>query len=47
MRHDLALFLVSALLTFGIGSFLLVLVLAAWRHAKWSRRARRRIGWYS
>jgi hypothetical protein len=47
MSHALALFVVSALLTFGIGSFLLCLVLAVWRHVKWSRRARRRIGWYS
>jgi hypothetical protein len=47
MTHALALFVVSALLTFGIGSFLLVLGLAAWRHLKWTRRARRRIGWYS
>ena len=44
---DFATFIVSALLTLGIGSFLLVLGLALLRHVRWSRRARRRIGWYT
>ncbi len=44
---DLATFIVSAMLTLGIGTFLLVLMLAVWRHLRWSRRARRRIGWYT
>jgi hypothetical protein len=44
---DFATFIVAALLTLGIGAFVLVLVLASWRHARWSRERRRRIGWYS
>jgi hypothetical protein len=44
---DLATFIVSALLTLGTGLFVIVFSLALWRHVRWSRRARRRIGWYT
>jgi hypothetical protein len=41
---DLGTFIVSAALTLGIGIFLLLIVLAV---VRWSRRQRRRIGWYT
>jgi Flp pilus assembly protein TadB len=44
---DLGTFIVSAALTLGIGMFLLLLGLALVRHVRWSRRQRRRIGWYT
>jgi hypothetical protein len=47
VSHELALFIVSALLTFGIGSFLLCIGIALKRHFSWRQRARRRIGRYS
>jgi hypothetical protein len=47
MSHDLATFLVSALLVFGTGAFLIVFSLALWRHLRWRSHVRRRIGWYS
>jgi hypothetical protein len=47
MSHALATFLVSALLTLGIGSFVLAVVLALWQHCRWKHRVRRRIGWYT
>jgi hypothetical protein len=44
---DFATFIVSALLAFGIGVFVIVLGLATYRHFAWTRRVRKRIGWYS
>jgi hypothetical protein len=47
MRHELALFLVAALLTFGGVLFAVLFLLGLLRHFSWSRRTRRRIGWYT
>ena len=44
---DFATFIIPALLVFGIGSFLTVLGIALARHWRWSRRNRKRIGWYT
>jgi len=47
MSHALALFLVAALLTFGVGTFAILFLLGLLRHWQWSRERRKRIGWYS
>ncbi len=43
---DLATFLIPALVVFGVGVFLLVLLAPLVEHRRWSRRERRRGGWY-
>jgi hypothetical protein len=47
MNPDLATFVVAAALAFGGGLVAIALGVALWRHFRWSRRMRRRVGWYT
>jgi uncharacterized membrane protein YjjB (DUF3815 family) len=44
---DLATVIVATLLAFGLGCFLVAFLLGLRRHFLWSRRTRKRIGWYT
>ena len=43
---DLATFIIPALLVFGVGVFLLLLLAPLWMHLGWRRDRQGRGGWY-